>query len=134
MGVMEGWWGEGKSSPTQASQFQNSCTISLNFIPLLTKLDHLNFISFTNFNVGTAIGQCAFSSTSPAAYNTIPLSTRSAPLVHSFKQQIETLFFSTVHLFQANLLDHGTLSSYYYCIVLIYVIYVCFKNFCDSFM
>ena len=43
----------------------------------------------------TVIGQSAFSSASPAVYNTIPLSIRSAPSVDAFKRQLKTFFFST---------------------------------------
>ncbi len=47
--------------------------------------------------IRTAIGERAFSCASPSVYNSIPLPIRSAPSVDSFKKQLKTFYFSSLH-------------------------------------
>ena len=46
--------------------------------------------------VKTSFGERAFSSASPAIWNSLPLSIRSAPSLNSFKTQLKTLYFGSL--------------------------------------
>jgi hypothetical protein len=60
-----------------------------------TRNRSIEFLKLHQPQVNLAIGDRAFSSASPAVWNSLPHSLRSAPSISSFKSQLKTHFFKT---------------------------------------